>query len=54
MIMYRKPILTNQEQIDHLINKGVRFDLISIEEAKMYLDKNNNTQMDLTKVNTLI
>ncbi len=42
MIMYRKPILTNQEQIDHLINKGVRFDLISIEEAKMYLDKNNN------------
>ena len=37
-----KPILNSQEQIDHLINKGVVFDLISTEEAKLYLDKNNN------------
>jgi len=38
----RKPILSVQEQILHLKNKGVRFDIICEKEAEEYLSCNNN------------
>ncbi len=42
--MYKelKPMLNANEQIQHLIEKGVKFDLISIEDARNYLKENNN------------
>lgn len=42
MIRELKPKLTTDEQIQHLLKKGVKFDKISIEEATSYLKKNNN------------
>lgn len=36
------PMLSNEEQIKHLVSKGVKFELISKEEAAEYLQKNNN------------
>ena len=38
----RKPWLTANEQVNHLKTKGVRFDLISEDDAVSYLTKNNN------------
>lgn len=42
--MYKdlKPMLTPSELIDHLEEKGIKFELISKEEAKKYLEDNNN------------
>ena len=37
-----KPKLNTEEQINHLKTKGVKFELISIEEAAAYLRDNNN------------
>lgn len=37
-----KPKLDTEGQIQHLLSKGVRFELMSIEDAKMYLRDNNN------------
>lgn len=37
-----KPMLTTDEQIEHLKLKGVKFDLMSIEDARAYLERNNN------------
>jgi len=37
-----KPKLDTEGQIQHLLSKGVRFELISIEDAKAYLRDNNN------------
>lgn len=37
-----KPWLTVDEQVDCLRDKGVKFDICSVEEAKAYLEKNNN------------
>ena len=38
----KKPWLTPQEQVEHLRNQGVRFDLMSENDATSYLAKNNN------------
>lgn len=38
----KKPMLSVEEQIQHLLSKGVKFDIISKEEATEYLYKNNN------------
>lgn len=42
--MYKntKPMLDVNEQIEHLVLKGVKFEIKSKEEAKRYLEKNNN------------
>ena len=42
--MYKntKPMLDAEELIEHLEEKGVKFELISKEEAKKYLKENNN------------
>lgn len=42
--MYKitKPKLNVNEQIDHLVKKGVKFDIISKENAVKYLSENNN------------
>lgn len=37
-----RPMLSTDEQIDHLISKGVRFKRISLDEARKYLRENNN------------
>jgi len=37
-----KPLLDTSEQITHLVCKGVKFDIVSLDDAKAYLDKNNN------------
>lgn len=37
-----RPILSTDEQISHLLSKGVKFDITSIEDAKIYLSQNNN------------
>ena len=37
-----KPMLSTDEQIDHLISKGVKFEKISLEDARIYLKQNNN------------
>ena len=37
-----KPKLTSEEQIEHLKEKGIKFSLCTEEEAKNYLDYNNN------------
>ncbi len=37
-----KPLLNTEQQIQHLKSKGVRFDLISEEDALAYLRTNNN------------
>lgn len=39
---YKKPMLSAEEQIVHLKNKGVLFDKITEEEALRYLKENNN------------
>lgn len=36
-----KPKLNTENQIKHLISKGVRFELISVEDATTYLRRNN-------------
>lgn len=38
----RKPWLTASEQIDHLKLRGVHFSLMSEDDARAYLEKNNN------------
>lgn len=40
--MARKPMLTVENLIIHAQEKGIKFDTMSIEEAKSYLGKNNN------------
>ena len=42
--MYRemKPMLNAEELINHLVTKNVKFELITKEEAREYLEKNNN------------
>lgn len=42
--MYKntKPMLNADEQIEHLVEKGIKFDIKSKEDAKKYLEKNNN------------
>lgn len=42
--MYKesKPMLSAEELIDHLKEKGVKFELISVDDAKKYLKENNN------------
>lgn len=42
--MYRelKPMLTPSELIEHLETKGVKFELINRENAKKYIEENNN------------
>jgi len=42
MYKYTKPMLDAKELIHHLVEKGVKFDLISNEEAEKYLKENNN------------
>lgn len=37
-----KPLLDTEGQIDHLIKKGVKFNYTSEDEAREYLEKNNN------------
>ena len=37
-----KPWLTPREQVAHMKSKGIRFDLLSEEEAEEYLAQNNN------------
>ena len=37
-----KPILDTDGQIAHLQAKGVKFEKMSVEDAKQYLTKNNN------------
>ena len=36
------PCLSPHEQIQHLLSKGVKFHLISQQDAEQYLIKNNN------------
>ncbi|MEY8460677.1 Abi family protein [Eggerthellaceae bacterium 24-137] len=38
----RKPWLTPAQQVEHLKQKGVRFEKISEEDARTYLERNNN------------
>lgn len=38
----KKPKLSTEGQIEHLQSKGVKFEKISVEEAKAYLQANNN------------
>lgn len=38
----RKPWLTASQQIDHLKSRGVHFSLMSEDDARAYLEKNNN------------
>lgn len=38
----RKPWLTASQQIDHLKTRGVHFSLMSEDDARAYLEKNNN------------
>ena len=42
--MYKdtKPMLSAEELVNHLEEKGVKFELISKDEAKKYLEENNN------------
>lgn len=40
--MEYKPKLSTEGQINHLLSKGVKFELTSIEEATKYLKENNN------------
>ena len=42
--MYKesKPMLTPSELIEHLESKGIKFELINKEDAKKYLEENNN------------
>jgi len=42
--MYKKtkPMLNASELIDHLVEKGVKFEIKSKEESKKYLENNNN------------
>ncbi|MHB1483333.1 MAG: Abi family protein [Saccharofermentanales bacterium] len=42
MINSNKPKLTIIEQIEHLESKGIKFNLISKDDATDYLNKNNN------------
>jgi len=37
-----KPILSIKGQINHLTFRGVKFDILSKEEAMVYLSQNNN------------
>ncbi len=38
----QKPFLSTDGQIDHLINKGVKFNYITEPDARKYLEENNN------------
>lgn len=37
----KKPMLSTDDQIKHLISKGVKFEKISVEDAAIYLRENN-------------
>lgn len=37
-----RPMLSVEEQIQHLIDKGIKFESLSVEEATQYLKDNNN------------
>lgn len=41
-MLIKKPILSVNEQIEHLKSKGVRFEIMSEEEAAYYLSRHNN------------
>jgi len=41
-IRTQKPMLDTDGQIDHLIKKGVKFDYVSVDDARKYLEENNN------------
>lgn len=49
-----KPILDTDGQIEHLKSKGIKFEIMSIEEAKNYLNNNNNTRTESKKGNISI
>ena len=38
----KKPFLSTELQIQHLLSKGVKFERVSIEDAEHYLRENNN------------
>ncbi len=38
----QKPLLSTDKQIDHLIDKGVKFNYITEPDARQYLEENNN------------
>ena len=38
--MSRKPMLSVDGLVCHLIDKGIKFDIMSVEDAKEYLGKN--------------
>lgn len=42
MLQEDKPMLSVEEQIQHLQSKGVKFEIMSVEEATTYLRENNN------------
>jgi len=42
MYKEQKPMLNAEELIKHLEEKGVKFELTSIEDAQKYLKENNN------------
>lgn len=37
-----RPMLTTDQQVEHLLLKGVKFEHMSVDEARTYLEKNNN------------
>lgn len=37
-----KPLLNSAQQIAHMLEKGIRFEIVSTEEAERYLQENNN------------
>ena len=38
----RKPMLSVDDLIAHMQDKGIKFDIVSVDDAKKYLHKNNN------------
>lgn len=42
--MYReiKPLLDTDGQICHLLSKGIKFEIVTVEDARLYLANNNN------------
>jgi len=42
MIREEKPMRTTEGQIEHLLSKGVKFNIVTVEAATAYLKENNN------------
>lgn len=40
-LVITKPLLNVEQQVEHLKEKGIKFNIMSEEEAKEYLTKNN-------------